>query len=116
MTGHHKFSLLKANFSPERLAQVDQKTALLKTQMALSELRQARLLSQADLAAKLNVKQPAVARMEKRSDMYVGHLRQVIEAMGGELLLVARFPEGEVNIDSLNNEQTLPQDLPAEAD
>jgi hypothetical protein len=72
-------------------------------EMALSELRQARQLSQVELAAKLKVKQPAVARLEKRTDMYVSHLRKVIEAMGGELDIIARFPDGEVKIKNFSD-------------
>lgn len=38
--------------------------------------------------------------MEKRTDMYVGNLRRFVEAMGGELDVVARFPEGSVKISN----------------
>jgi hypothetical protein len=34
--------------------------------------------------------------------MYVSHLRQVIEAMGGELEIVARFADGEVKINNFS--------------
>jgi hypothetical protein len=34
--------------------------------------------------------------------MYVSHLRKVIEAMGGELDIIARFPNGEVRIDNFS--------------
>jgi predicted transcriptional regulator len=102
MSGHHKFSRLTEQFSEERQAEIAQKTVQLKTEMALGELRKALQLSQADLAAKLKVKQPAVARLEKRTDMYVSHLRKVIEAMGGELDIIARFPDGEVKIDNFS--------------
>jgi ribosome-binding protein aMBF1 (putative translation factor) len=102
MSGHHKFSRLTEHFSEERQAKVSQRTVQLKAEMALAELRQALQLSQAQLAANLQVKQPAVARLEKRTDMYVSHLRKVIEAMGGELDIIARFPEGEVKIDNFS--------------
>jgi transcriptional regulator with XRE-family HTH domain len=102
MSGHHKFSKLTENFSEERKAEIAQKTAQFRTEMALSELRQALQLSQAELAAKLQIKQPAVARLEKRTDMYVSHLRKVIEAMGGELDIIARFPDEEVRIDNFS--------------
>lgn len=36
--------------------------------------------------------------------MYVSTLRQYIEAMGGELHIVARFPEGEVRIRSFSEQ------------
>jgi transcriptional regulator with XRE-family HTH domain len=100
MSGHRKFFKLTELFSEERQTEIDQNTAQLKMEMALGELRQALQLSQAELAVKLKVKQPAVSRLEKRTDMYVSHLRKVIEAMGGELDIIARFPEGEVKIDN----------------
>ena len=98
MSGHQKFSNLTQNFSPHRKAKIAAKTAQLSKEMALCELRQALKISQAELAEKLQVKQPAISRLEKRTDMYVSHLRQVIQAMGGELEIVARFGDGEVKI------------------
>ena len=68
--------------------------------MPLHELRRARALTQKDIAAELNVNQPAVAKMERRADMYVSSLRSYIEAAGGELKVVAKFPEGEVVISN----------------
>ena len=38
--------------------------------------------------------------MEKRVDMYVSSLRSFIQAMGGELEVVAKFPEGHVTISN----------------
>lgn len=66
--------------------------------MPLQELREARKLSQKVIAELLNVQQPAIAKMEKRTDMYVSTLRSHIEAMGGELEIIAKFPEGAVRI------------------
>ncbi len=66
-------------------------------------------LSQRELATLLDVKQPAISRLEQRTDMYVSHLRQVIEAMGGQLDIVARFPSGDV---SLTNFQSLSTSTP----
>ena len=67
--------------------------------MALTELRQARRLSQDELATTLQINQAAVSKMEKRTDMYLSTLRRFIEAMGGKLEIVARFPEGEVRVN-----------------
>ncbi|BAZ15399.1 putative transcriptional regulator [Calothrix sp. NIES-4071] len=102
MTGHQKFSNLTQNFSAERIAKIADKTAQLKQEMAIHELRQALKISQAELAEKLQVKQPAISRLEKRTDMYVSHLRQVIQAMGGELEIVARFADSEVKINNFS--------------
>ena len=52
------------------------------------------------LAGVLHVQQPSIAKMEKRTDMYLSTLRSHIEAMGGELEIVARFPDGSVKISN----------------
>jgi transcriptional regulator with XRE-family HTH domain len=105
MSGHRAFSDLTANFSPERKARIAQKTQQLKSEMALNELREAFSLTQEQLASKLNVKQPAISRLEQRSDMYISHLREVIEAMGGKLDIIATFDDRQVQITNFNFSQ-----------
>jgi predicted transcriptional regulator len=60
----------------------------------------ARGLSQKVLAEVLHVQQPAIAKLEKRTDMYLSTLRSHIEAMGGQLEVIARFPDGAVKISN----------------
>ena len=67
------------------------------------ELRQARGLSQKMLADVLHVQQPSIAKIEKRTDMYISTLRSHIEAMGGQLEVVARFPDGAVKISNFSD-------------
>lgn len=98
MSGHRPFSELTRNFTPERRRRIDAMKAELLAEMPLHELRRARELSQRDLAEKLKVNQPAVAKMERRTDVYVSSLRSYIEAAGGRLKIIAEFPEGEVAI------------------
>ena len=69
-------------------------------ELPLHELRQARGLSQQQLADLLQVQQPSIAKLERRTDMYISTLRSHIEAMGGQLDIVARFPEGVVRISN----------------
>ena len=71
-------------------------------EMPLNELRQARGLSQKVLAEVLHVQQPAIAKIERRTDMYISTLRSHIEAMGGEQEVVARFPDGSVKITNFS--------------
>lgn len=91
-------------------ARANQKAHSMLAEMPLNELRQARGLSQKMLAEVLHIQQPAVAKLEKRTDMYLSTLRSHIEAMGGELDVVARFPDGVVKISNFSD---LERQLPA---
>lgn len=87
-----KFAQLRAEMSPERQKRVKARAESLLQEMALAELRRARQMSQVELAHVLGIRQPSVADMEKRTDMYISTLRGLIEGMGGELDIIARFP------------------------
>ena len=98
-----KFAELRAKLSPEARARAHGKAQLMLAEMPLNELRQARGLSQKMLADVLHVQQPSIAKLEKRTDMYLSTLRSHIEAMGGELDVVARFPDGAVRISNFSD-------------
>lgn len=93
------FELLKAKMPKQALKMVKQLTQKMMLEMPLQELRQARSLSQERLAQLLDTKQANVSRIEKRADMYISTLRSYVEAMGGELQIIAHFPEGNVRIN-----------------
>src|SRR5271169_534026 len=98
-----KFSQLRARMSPEARARAETKANEMLAEMPLNELRHARGLSQKMLAEALHVQQPSIAKLERRTDMYVSTLRSHIEAMGGELEIVARFPDGAVKIGNFSD-------------
>ena len=97
-----KFSELEAKMKPERRARITEKVKEALTEMPLNELRNARGLSQTMLAEALHIQQPAIAKLEKRTDMYISTLRSHIRAMGGELDVIARFPDGDVKIGNFS--------------
>jgi predicted transcriptional regulator len=84
--------------SLESRARAEARALSMLDEMPLAELRRARGLSQKALAELLDVQQPSIARLERRTDMYLSTLRSHIEAMGGQLEVIARFPEGAVKI------------------
>jgi transcriptional regulator with XRE-family HTH domain len=94
-----KWRDIRKTLSPEAEERIRQSIAEAAAVMTLYQLREARSLTQVNLAKILNVNQGAVSRMEKRTDMYVSTLRNFIQAMGGQLQVKAVFPEGEVEID-----------------
>ncbi|WOP14028.1 XRE family transcriptional regulator [Ottowia sp. SB7-C50] len=95
-----KFADLRAQMTPQAREQADEKTQTMLAEMPLHELRRARGLSQKMLAEALHVQQPSVAKLERRTDMYISTLRSHIEAMGGELEVIAKFPDGVVKINN----------------
>lgn len=96
----NKFADLRAKMPPGSRERASKKAQAMLAEMPLHELRQARGLSQQMLADVLHVQQPSIAKLERRTDMYISSLRSHIEAMGGQLDVVARFPDGTVKISN----------------
>jgi transcriptional regulator with XRE-family HTH domain len=67
-------------------------------EMLLKEIRRLRGKSQKDLAAKLGIRQPSLSKLESQDDMHLSTLRKIVNALGGELVLVARFPDGQTEL------------------
>jgi DNA-binding XRE family transcriptional regulator len=65
---------------------------LIAEELTLQDLRKAQKLTQEQMAAVLDIGQDSISRLEKRSDMMPSTMRSYVEAMGGSLELVARFP------------------------
>jgi predicted transcriptional regulator len=97
-----KFSELRKKMTPASQERAKAKTKVMLGEMALDELREARRLTQEQLAERLHVKQPAIAKIERRADMYLSTLRGVIKAMGGDMEILAVFPDGRVTIKQLS--------------
>ena len=93
-----------AELPPERQADIEARYQELKQEVeGLRELRQIAGKAQAEIATALNIKQPSVSKIEKQADMYLSTLRSHIEAMGGELEVIAKFPDGAVKISNFSD-------------
>jgi transcriptional regulator with XRE-family HTH domain len=90
--------------TPEQRERARRKTDQLLAELPLHELRRARHLTQEQLAEALGMDQGNISKLERRTDMYVSTLRKFVEALGGELEVVARFPEGSIRIDQFREE------------
>ena len=60
--------------------------------MSLRDVRKAFHKSQEDLAKALDMEQESVSRIERRADLLLSTLRRYVAAMGGDLKLIAEFP------------------------
>jgi len=82
MAGRHSFARLRAGLPPEGRARAEALTDEMDRELSLAELRRARALMQDQLAADLHVGQASIAKLERRTDMYLSTLRRFVEAMG----------------------------------
>jgi len=104
----HKWKDIRRTLSPELEEETRREVEAIGVALTLNQLRQARSLTQTNLASILGVNQGSVSKMEKRADMYVSTLRSFIEAMGGQLQIKAVFPEGEVEIEQFKDVAAAP--------
>lgn len=84
-----------------RLRAVTRTRELLR-ELLLSEIRELAGKSQREVADVLGIRQPSLSKLEKQSDMQISTLRRIVNALGGELEVVARFPDGTVKIEPFN--------------
>lgn len=89
-----KFNELRAKMSPAGRTKSEVMAQEILDQIPLQELRRAREYSQQTLANAMGVPQSAISKIERRTDAYVSTLRKYLHAMGGELEIVAAFPDG----------------------
>lgn len=100
------FKELRDRMSPEARRRVDRRVRETLLEMSLQELRQ-RVggVTQSDLAELMKVTQGAISQLEGRHDVLLSKLAEYIHALGGELELIARFPEADVRITQFDAEK-----------
>lgn len=99
------------SLSPARRKKIEARaSALIAEEMSLRDLRYALTLTQERMAQTLGIGQDGISRLEKRSDLLLSTLRSYIEAMGGQLSLIAEFPDREpVTLSGLSTVETTPR-------
>lgn len=93
-------SALLQKVPPSVNARAAAKALAMLEEVTLAELRKAMGVTQVALAEEMEIRQPAVARIEKQQDVYVSTLQNYIRSLGGEMELYATFPDGtRIRID-----------------
>ncbi|WP_439406137.1 XRE family transcriptional regulator [Bradyrhizobium sp. DASA03076] len=97
--------------SPARRQKVEARAQeLIAEELTLQDIRRAQKLTQQQMARSLKIGQDSISRLEKRSDMMLSTMRSYVEAMGGSLELVARFPKrAPVIIRSMEDVSSAPK-------
>ena len=89
--GTHKWSTIRDKMTPERKARVDATVRRELLAMELRELRQEAGKTQEEVAEVAEMTQAELSKFERRDDHLISTLRRYVNALGGELEVVAVF-------------------------
>jgi len=92
------FKELEEKMSPVTKTRAEAKAKEMMADMLLSEIRKFMGLTQEELASALSVTQPSLSKLENQNDMQISTLRRLIEALGGQLEIIAHLPHGDIRI------------------
>jgi transcriptional regulator with XRE-family HTH domain len=108
-----KLSDVMVQLPPARRAKIEAHAQeLIFENMRPQDIRKAGKLTQESMAELLGTPQDSVSRLEKRAHLLLSTLRSYLKAMGGELKLVAEFPDRPaVIISSLGELEEQPSEL-----
>lgn len=95
----HKWSeLRKKRFSPEQLARTDSRVEREILQMNLRAMRELTGKTQVELAKISKMSQSDLSKAEHRADHLVSTLRRYVEALGGQLDVIATFGDKTIKL------------------
>lgn len=89
MTVHTWQEIKAKKFSPDQLQQIDNAVEQELLEMDLRALREAAGLTQEELAQRVAITQSQLSKLERREDHRISTVRRYVEALGGELEIVA---------------------------
>jgi transcriptional regulator with XRE-family HTH domain len=87
------FTELLAKLPPEQQLKIAAETRRKVTAIRLQQAREQVGLTQAEMAQRLNMTQPALSRFERRPNMTISVLQRYVEALGGQLEINVILPK-----------------------
>ena len=99
-------ALVKRTTSKRTRERASRRAQELLQELLLSEIREMTGKSQQQVAKAIGIKQPSLSKLERQSDMQVSTLRKIVKALGGELEVIARFPNRAVKIEQFDKPTT----------
>jgi predicted XRE-type DNA-binding protein len=100
VSGRKNFKTLRDQVvaDPERRERVEEFGRAYDAVLGLGNLREARNVTQTQVARSLGVSQPNVSKIEGKEDIHLSTLHGYVEALGGHLEINAVFPDQTVNL------------------
>jgi len=94
----NKYEKLRGRLSRRQLADSEMQAKEIMAEMLLAEIRKEVGLTQEDLAAAMDIKQPSLSKLESQDDMQISTLQRLVHALGGQLEFIAHMPGGDIRI------------------
>ena len=83
---------------PKRVSRARAKAKEVMAEMLLAEIRKEAGFTQEDIARTIGIKQPSLSKLESQDDIQVSTLQRLIQALGGQLEMIAHMPGGDIRI------------------
>ena len=96
----HRFGGLKHKLSRERQDRIRKEAENDLLEMDLRELRELLGKTQQEIAVLIERSQGQVSETERRQDLRLSTLRSYVEALGGELEVIASFGDKRIKLHS----------------
>jgi DNA-binding XRE family transcriptional regulator len=95
----HRFKdIAERKLGAQKVEQIKQEVGREILEMDLKAVRELLGKTQAEVAAIADISQAELSRAEKREDHLLSKLRRYVEALGGELEVVARFGDKTIRL------------------
>ncbi|MTJ51682.1 transcriptional regulator [Anabaena sp. UHCC 0253] len=92
------FSELRKQMTPERRAKNKTRAQLMSLHLTLLELQQSLGLTQDEIEIDFNNFEATISELDNQEDIQVSTLSRYIKALGGNLKIVAHFPNEEITL------------------
>lgn len=101
------FSDLTKDFTEEDRQIVEKtKQVLFMEYDLVAQLRKDQDLTQKEVAEIMEIRQAAISKIEHQEDILIKTLERYIRALGGELEIVAKFPDREVTLNQFTRRES----------
>lgn len=95
----HKWSDLKRRmFTPKQLEEIRREVEKELLEMNLRAMREMLGKTQVELAEEAEMQQSEISKTERRTDHLLSTLRRYVEALGGELEVIANFGDKRIRL------------------
>jgi DNA-binding XRE family transcriptional regulator len=97
-----RFSELRKKMTPEQRVESEIQAKVILLHLTLSELRESLALTQTDVAKDMGIVQSALSKIEHQDDIQISTLSRYIKSLGGNLKIIASFPDREIVISQFD--------------